>query len=164
MFTTDLSLKASTRSTNRSPSASWRTRGIRRCLRPRVVQADPPRHGTRSPARPRGPDEPIWQDPVPEVDHELIDDAGRSPTSRGTLLAPGCPCRLVSTAWASASTYRDSDMRGGANGARIRWPRRKTGRSTSRSKLTDTLDTLERIPQRVQRLAVPRTKRSRWPT
>jgi catalase-peroxidase len=71
-----------------------------------------------------GPEVPseelIWQDPVPAVDHELIGDADIAALKQ-TILDSGLTIsELVSTAWASASTYRDSDKRGGANGARIR--------------------------------------------
>jgi catalase-peroxidase len=67
------------------------------------------------------PDEVLlWQDPVPAVDHELIDSADIA-ALKTRILDSGLPTsRLVSTAWASASTYRDTDKRGGANGARIR--------------------------------------------
>jgi catalase-peroxidase len=75
-------------------------------------------------ARYLGPEVPaeefIWQDPVPAVDHQLIDQHDIA-ALKGTLLASGLSVsELVSTAWASASTFRGSDKRGGANGARIR--------------------------------------------
>jgi len=67
------------------------------------------------------PDEElIWQDPVPAVDHELIDDADVAALKGKILDTDLSISQLVSTAWASASTYRDTDKRGGANGARIR--------------------------------------------
>ncbi len=71
-----------------------------------------------------GPEVPaeelIWQDPVPSVDHKLVDDADIE-ALKTTILQSGLTVsQLVKTAWASASTYRDSDKRGGANGARLR--------------------------------------------
>src|ERR1700678_2383613 len=73
-----------------------------------------------------GPEVPsetlIWQDPVPAVTHELIDAAGVADL-KGQILASGLPVSLlVSTAWAAASSFRGSDKRGGANGARVRLP------------------------------------------
>ncbi len=70
---------------------------------------------------PEVPDEElIWQDPVPAVDHELVDDADIASLKHSILDTGLSVQRLVATAWASASTYRCTDKRGGANGARIR--------------------------------------------
>ena len=70
---------------------------------------------------PEVPDETlIWQDPVPEVDHELIGAEDAAALKRQILDSGLTVSQLVSTAWASASTFRGSDKRGGANGARIR--------------------------------------------
>ena len=66
------------------------------------------------------PEAQIWQDPVPEVDHELIDDADARELKAKILGTGLSVARLVKTAWASASTFRGTDKRGGANGARVR--------------------------------------------
>ena len=71
-----------------------------------------------------GPEVPeedlIWQDPIPAVDHELIDEQDIAALKAKVLDTGLSVSQLVTTAWASASLYRDSDKRGGANGARIR--------------------------------------------
>ncbi|MDT8272457.1 MAG: catalase/peroxidase HPI, partial [Desulfomonilia bacterium] len=96
-----------------------------------------------------GPEVPaeelIWQDPVPAVDHELI-DAQDIAALKGKILASGLSVsQLVQTAWASASTFRGSDMRGGANGARIRLAPQKDWEVNQPSQLKKVLDTLEGI-------------------
>ncbi len=90
-------------------------------------------------------EELIWQDPVPEVDHELI-DAQDVADLKGKILASGLSIpQLVSTAWASASTFRGSDKRGGANGARIRLAPQKDWEVNEPAQLKTVLQTLEGI-------------------
>jgi catalase-peroxidase len=95
-----------------------------------------------------GPDVPppqLWQDPVPDVDHELI-DAGDIASLERTILGSGLSIPdLVSTAWASASTFRDSDKRGGANGARLRLAPQKDWEANEPAVTANVLATLERI-------------------
>ncbi|MDD3826971.1 MAG: catalase/peroxidase HPI [Anaerolineae bacterium] len=96
-----------------------------------------------------GPEAPaeelIWQDPVPAVDHVLI-DAQDVADLKARILASGLTIsQLVSTAWASASTFRGSDMRGGANGARIRLAPQKDWEVNEPAKLRTVLQTLEGI-------------------
>jgi catalase-peroxidase len=98
-----------------------------------------------------GPEVPaeelLWQDPVPAVDHELI-DAKDIADLKGKILASGLSIpELVSTAWASASTFRGSDMRGGANGARIRLEPQKNWEVNQTAQLNKVLETLEGIQQ-----------------
>ncbi len=87
----------------------------------------------------------IWQDPVPAVDHVLI-DAQDIADLKGTLLAAGLSiAELVTTAWASASTFRGSDKRGGANGARIRLAPQKDWAVNQPAQLAKVLNVLEGI-------------------
>ena len=90
-------------------------------------------------------EELIWQDPVPAVDHKLI-DAKDIANLKGKILASGLSIsKLVSTAWASASTFRGSDKRGGANGARIRLAPQKDWHVNQPAQLKKVLQTLEGI-------------------
>ena len=95
---------------------------------------------------PEVPAEPlIWQDPVPAVDHPLV-DAGDVAALKAKLLGSGLTIsQLVSTAWASASTFRGSDKRGGANGARIRLAPQKDWEANQPAELAKVLAALERI-------------------
>jgi catalase-peroxidase len=98
-----------------------------------------------------GPEVPeedlIWQDPVPDVDHDLIGDAEIAELKERILDTDLSVSRLVKTAWASASTYRDSDKRGGANGARIRLKPHRTWEANEPYALSRTLTVLEGIQQ-----------------
>ncbi len=91
------------------------------------------------------PEAQLWQDPVPAVDHELVDDADVS-ALKATLLDSGLSvAQLATTAWASAATFRQTDKRGGANGARIRLePQRGWDANAG---VADVLPVLERVRQ-----------------
>ena len=95
---------------------------------------------------PEVPDEDLlWQDPIPAVDHELI-DADDVASLKGKILASGLSVsQLVSTAWASAATFRGSDKRGGANGARIRLAPQKDWEVNQPVQLAGVLEVLESI-------------------
>jgi len=96
--------------------------------------------GSEAPA-----EELIWQDPIPAVNHTLVDEKDIS-ALKTTILASGLTVsELVSTAWASASTFRGSDKRGGANGARIRLAPQKDWAVNEPTKLAKVLKSFERI-------------------
>jgi catalase-peroxidase len=100
-------------------------------------------------ARYLGPEVPkedlLWQDPVPAVDHKLV-DAQDIASLKGKILASGLSIsQLVATAWSSASTFRGSDMRGGANGARIRLAPQRDWTVNEPQQLARVLETLEGI-------------------
>ncbi len=87
----------------------------------------------------------IWQDPVPAVDHVLVDEADISKLKKDILSTGLSVSELVSTAWASASTFRGSDKRGGANGARIRLAPMKFWAANNPAQLSKVVDTLEGV-------------------
>ena len=93
------------------------------------------------------PEPQIWQDPVPAVDHDLIDDADVA-SLKATLLDSGLTTsQLISTAWAAAASYRDTDKRGGANGGRLRLAPQRDWEVNEPATLGDVLGTLERVQQ-----------------
>ena len=100
-------------------------------------------------ARYLGPEVPkeelLWQDPIPAINHVLVDDKDVASLKEKILASGLSVSRLVSTAWASASTYRGSDKRGGANGARIRLTPQKDWKVNEPEKLQKVVKTLEKI-------------------
>ena len=101
---------------------------------------------------PEVPDEDlIWQDPVPAVDHKLISKKDIASLKEKVLASRMSVSELVSTAWASASTFRGSDNRGGANGARIRLAPQKDWKVNEPARLAKVLKTLERIQRAFNR-------------
>ncbi|MEF8774567.1 MAG: catalase/peroxidase HPI, partial [Halobacteriales archaeon] len=101
------------------------------------------------PSRFLGPEVPdeemIWQDPLPDRDYEPIDDAAAADLKARILDSDLSVSQLAKTAWASASTYRDSDKRGGANGARIRLEPQRSWAVNEPDRLATVLETLEEI-------------------
>jgi catalase-peroxidase len=103
---------------------------------------------------PEVPNAQIWQDPVPSVDHPLIGEQEIA-TLKTRILSSGLSVsQLVSTAWASASTFRGSDKRGGANGARLRLAPQKDWEVNEPSTLPDVLAKLEKIQQEFNQQAI----------
>ncbi len=90
-------------------------------------------------------EELIWQDPVPKVDHELINDADIADLKSKILASGLTTSQLVSTAWAAAASFRGSDKRGGANGARIRLEPQKNWEVNQPQVVAKVLSTLEGI-------------------
>lgn len=98
-----------------------------------------------------GPEAPkeemIWQDPIPAVDHELINEADVAQLKEAILNKGISTSRLVATAWASASTFRGSDKRGGANGGRLRLAPQKNWEVNNPEELKSTLDKLAEVQE-----------------
>jgi catalase-peroxidase len=93
------------------------------------------------------PEPQLWQDPVPEVDHELVSEEDVA-ALKGRILASGLSvAQLVTTAWASAASFRGTDKRGGANGARIRLAPQKDWAVNDVPEVAEVLRTLEQIQQ-----------------
>ena len=148
MLTTDLALRFDPVYEKISRRFHEHPGAVRRRVRPGLVQADASRHGSASrviSARWFRRKQLIWQDPIPAVDHALIDEKDVA-ALKAKILASGLSIpQLVSTAWASASTFRGSDKRGGANGARIRLAPQKDWEVNQPAELAKVLAKLEGI-------------------
>ena len=93
------------------------------------------------------PEPQLWQDPVPDVDHELIDEQDVA-ALKSKLIASGLSiAQLVATAWNAAASFRSTDKRGGANGARIRLAPQKDWEANEPAQLSKALETLEKVQQ-----------------
>jgi catalase-peroxidase len=93
------------------------------------------------------PEPQLWQDPVPAVDHELIGEPDVAALKQAILASGLSLSRLVATAWAAAASFRGTDMRGGANGARVRLEPQKDWEVNEPAELATALETLERVRQ-----------------
>jgi catalase-peroxidase len=91
------------------------------------------------------PEPQLWQDPVPEVDHELVGDADIAALKERVLALGLSVSQLVATTWASAATFRGTDKRGGANGARIRLAPQKDWEVNDQPEVAEVLRTLEQV-------------------
>ncbi|PNP48582.1 hypothetical protein TGAMA5MH_00272 [Trichoderma gamsii] len=104
------------------------------------------------PTRYVGPEIPkeqfSWQDPIPAVNYTLINDSDIAALKKEVLASGVTPSKLISTAWASASTFRGSDKRGGANGARIRLAPQKDWKANNPAQLAEVLQALEKVQQK----------------
>ncbi len=103
-------------------------------------------------------EELVWQDPIPAVDHELVNDTDIAALKTMILSSGLTVSQLVSTAWASASTFRGSDMRGGANGARIRLAPQKDWAINQLTELAPVLEKLEVIQKEFNALQLSNKK------
>ena len=99
-----------------------------------------------------GPEVPsevlIWEDPIPSANHPLVDEKDIGPLKKEILASGVAATKLISTAWASASTFRGSDKRGGANGARIRLAPQKSWKVNNPSQLSEVLSALEHVQKK----------------
>jgi catalase-peroxidase len=93
------------------------------------------------------PEAQLWQDPVPAVDHELVGDADVADLKAKILASGPSVSQLVAAAWASAATFRGTDMRGGANGARVRFAPQKDWEVNDPADLATVLQALEQVQQ-----------------
>ena len=89
----------------------------------------------------------IWEDPIPDVDYPVIGESEIAQLKKDILASGVAPAQLIATAWASASTFRGSDKRGGANGARIRLEPQKGWEVNNPAELAKTLSALEKVQQ-----------------
>jgi catalase-peroxidase len=104
------------------------------------------------------PEPQLWQDPVPEADHELITDEDIAALKNKVLVSGLSISELVSTAWASAASFRGTDKRGGANGARIRLAPQRDWEVNDPAELAKVLETLEQIQKDFNSTQSGRTK------